>query len=503
MRHIVLFSLSLLLFACKNENSSTNPTPNNSGVPVNQNAFEFSLSNIKAMDYKAKAEAPDITIQIEGYTGGGTAKLIGVFTDQNYLADSARISPTGEIRFKRSEPYFPGMLFAVLPNNENIQMLVDLDQTFALKTKMGSLVESMQVEGSEDNKLLYQVIVWEEAQRPALQQTEVKIKSAKPGSPEYQQAKAEQDKLTADRTTYLRDIFDKNPNLLYTKFKMAGQNPELGEVNKADGTRDTAKVVYWYRNYFWDGVDFSDERLLYTPVISNKLKRYVNELTPQVSDSIVASSFKLVDKVQSYPEYFKYFANWIVLNYDPNKSTLMDPQAVWVNMIQRYFTYDKAFWADSVETHGLQLRAYEMAASLVGKKGPDVNAMGIDGKMHSIYEMTDPYIVVYMWNPDCEHCAEQTPQLVNMYPNLKKQGVDVYGIAINTEDAKYRNTVKKYNMPWVNVFDATNKSIYAKYYLDNTPEVYVLDKDRNIIAKNLHVDQIQTILDKDMAKKKG
>jgi hypothetical protein len=58
-------------------------------------------------------------------------------------------------------------------------------------------------------------------------------------------------------------------------------------------------------------------------------------------------------------------------------------------------------------------------------------------------------------------------------------------------------------MPWVNVFDPTNKSIYAKYYLDNTPEVYVLDKDRNIIAKNLHVDQIQTILDKDMAKKKG
>ena len=190
MRHIVLFSLSLLLFACNNENSTTSPAANNTGIPTNKNSFDVKPSNIKEKDYMAKAESPDITIQVEGYTGGGTAKLIGIFTDQNYLADTARISPTGEIRFKRKEPYFPGMLFAVLPNNENIQMLVDLDQTFTLKTKMGSLVESMQVEGSENNKLLYQVMVWEESQRPALQQTASKMKNAQPGSPEYQIGRA-------------------------------------------------------------------------------------------------------------------------------------------------------------------------------------------------------------------------------------------------------------------------------------------------------------------------
>ncbi|MEZ4961054.1 MAG: redoxin domain-containing protein [Saprospiraceae bacterium] len=502
MRHFIFFSLLLLLFACKNENSADNPAPNNAN-PLNLNSFEVQPSNIVAKDYKEKAESPDITLQIEGLTGGGTARLIGIYTDQNYLADSARISPTGEIHFKNKDPYFPGMLFVVLPNNQNIQLLVDLDQTFTMKTKLASLAESMEVEGSEDNKLLYQVMKYEESQRPLLQQTAAKLKNAKPGTPEYQQAKAEQDKVTSDRTAYLRDIFNKNPQQLYTKFKMAGQNPDLGEVNKPDGTQDTARMVYLYRHKFWDGVDFSDERLLYTPVISNKLKRYVNELTPQQPDSIIASADFLVEKVLNKPEYYKYFANWIVLNYDPKESTLMDPQAVWVHMIQKYFTYDKAFWSDSVEVHGLQLRAYEMAASIVGKKAPDVNAPAADGKMHSIYEMKSPYIVVYMWNPDCEHCAEQTPQLVKMYGEWKAKGMDVYGIAVNTEDDKWRAALKKYNMPWVNVFDPTNKSIYAKYYVDNTPEVYVLDPDRNIIAKNLHVDQIQTILERDMEKRKG
>jgi hypothetical protein len=48
---------------------------------------------------------------------------------------------------------------------------------------------------------------------------------------------------------------------------MAGQNPELTYPKKADGTLDTAKQVFNYRNAFWDNVDLTDERLLRTPVV--------------------------------------------------------------------------------------------------------------------------------------------------------------------------------------------------------------------------------------------
>ena len=54
-------------------------------------------------------------------------------------------------------------------------------------------------------------------------------------------------------------------------------------------------------------------------------------------------------------------------------------------------------------------------------------------------------------------------------------------------------------MDWINVHDPSNRSIYAKYYVDKTPEVYVLNPERTIIGKNLKVEQIQTIIDKDMA----
>ena len=233
----------------------------------------------------------------------------------------------------------------------------------------------------------------------------------------------------------------------------------------------------------------------------NIIDQRLNELTPKNPDSISQAADFLIQKVPKRSEYFKYFVNWTVINYEPKNTTLMDAQAVFVHMVEKYFTYDLAFWNDSVETFAIQQRAYEMSASLVGKKAPDVQAPDPSGQLRSIYELKSPYIIVYMYNPTCEHCAVETPKLVNFYRQWKPKGVEVFGIAIDTNDAEWKAYIAKNGMQWTNVFDPTNKSIYAKYFVDITPEIYILDPNRTIIAKNLKVDQIAEVLERDMAKR--
>ncbi len=496
MRLVILLAFAIFLVACGNNE----PQPQQGQSPA-KGQPQYSETYLVNKTRKEQAEPPNITVQVQGLSGGGFAKLIGSFEGQNYLADSAQIGPTGQMVFKRQEAYFPGLLYLLLPGDINIQMLVDLDQTFTLSTSLANPVGAMNVEGSVDNQLLYDALKYDEKQRPLVQAASSKMARFKPGTPEYLPAKTEQDKLVEERRLYLEKHFKENPTSLFTSFKRAGQNPDLRDSYKPDGTIDTLRYSYNYRQRFWDGMDFNDERLLYTPVVSKMLERYITELTPQHPDSVVKYSISLVDRVVSKPEFFKYFANWIVLKYDPKESTLMDPQAVFVNMIERYFTYDKAVWSDSAEVFALQQRAYEMSASLMGKKAPNVQVPDLNGKVQALYDKKAPYVVVYMWNPECEHCAEQTPKLVQLYNQMKDKGLDVYGIAVNTEDAKWRDAVKKYGMPWTSVFDPTNKSIYAKYYVDNTPEVYLLNPARTIIAKNLQVDQIMEMVERDKAKK--
>lgn len=497
MRLVLLFAIAIFFAACGS--NETNQLP---GQATTDDQPQYSDTYLDNKKRKEQAESPNIVFQIQGLAGGGMASLIGTFEDNNYRADSAQISPTGQIVFKRQEPYFPGMFYLVLPNNANLQLVVDLDQTFTMTTSMANFVDDMKVEGSVDNQILYDALKFENQQRPLFQANAQKMAGLRPGDPAYLQVKAEQDKLIDERQAYLDKIFKEHPTSLFTSFKRAGQNPDLRDCYKPDGSMDTAKYTYNYRVRFWRGTDFNDERLLYTPVISKMLNRYITELTPQHQDSIVKYSIMLVDKVTEKPEFLKYFANWIVLHYDPKETKLMDPQAVYVNMIERYFTYEKAVWSDSAEIFALKQRAFEMSASLVGKKAPEVNVPGPDGKPVSLYDKKAPYVVVYMWNPECEHCAEQTPQLVTLYNQMKDKGFDVYGIAVNTEDDKWRAAMKKYGMPWTNVFDPTNKSIYGKYYVDNTPEVYLLNPERIIIAKNLQVDQIMLMIDRDKAKRK-
>jgi peroxiredoxin len=359
----------------------------------------------------------------------------------------------------------------------------------------------MQVEGSAENTLLYDNLRYEAQYQARVQPVQQQVNTLPKDTPEFAAAEARLQSLIAERKTYLEELFASHPHAFFTKFKQAGQNPVV-----RTGLSDEEKV-YWYRQEFWDGVDFTDERLIRTPVIANKLKRYITELTNQHPDSIIAATDYLISQLPASAmesEYYKFFTNWVALQYEPTKTTLMDPEAVFVHMVQHYFTYDKAFWSDSVEVFALQQRAGEMANSIVGKAAPDVSVPGLDGQPKTLFDLKAPYLVVYLYNPDCEHCQEQSPVLVNLYRKWQAQPqpeVDVYAIAVDTDDASWRNYVAKTGMSWTNVFDPTNRSIYRTYYVDITPEVYVVGPDRTIIAKNLNVDQIEEVIRRDKEKR--
>lgn len=480
MRYLILILSAFLGFACNSQaNDKGAGTETESPVTL---------------------ESPDIRIQVQGLPAG-TAYLIGHYAEQRYRADSAMVDATGQMQFKRAEPYKPGFYFIYLSDNSALQMLVDADQTFTMKTRVGNLTGAMEVQGSQDNELLYRNLKFEQEIQPKFQAVAEQMKAAGEGNPAYPQLKAQQDQLLAQRKAHLQEFFDNYPNAFFTKFKLAGQNPDVKNILNPDGSVNTQLQVYYYRTEFWDNVDFSDDRLLYTPVIFNKLNRYITELTPQNADSILASTDFLMNKVLNYPEYYKFFANWITLAYDPEKTSLMDPQAIFVHMVKNYFTKERAFWTDSMEVFALQQRANEMAASLVGLKGPNVTAKDPSGQLRSIYDIQAPYIVVYMYNPTCEHCMEQTPKLVQLYQAWKSKGLEVYGIAVDTDDAEWKDYIAKTGMPWINVFDPTNKAIYAKYFVDITPEIYVLNPERTIIAKNLKVNQIIEVIERDKAKR--
>ena len=439
----------------------------------------------------ATADEPNRDARIEIEVAGmpaGQALLLGFYATQTFRIDSADVDANGRMVFTNPTGYDPGLYYVLFADQTNFQFLISEDQRFELRTDKGSISQSMRVEGSLENELLYDNLRYEEQYQQQFQTIAAQLAN----SPDDAALLAQRDALVRERRAHLEELFARAPDAFFTAYKRAGQNPDLRTELAQEAQ------VWHYRNEFFDNVDFSDERLLRTPVVFNKLKRYMTELTVQRADSLIASADALIRQVLDQPDYFQLFVNWIAVTYEPGKSSIMDPDAVYVHLVDNYFTYERATWADSAEVYAIQLRAEEMSNSLVGQQAPNITAPDPSGQPRTLYDLEAPYLVVFMYNPSCDHCREQAPVLNQLY---RAQGSDqtfeVFAIALDTNPEEWQRFIDQFGKPFTNVFDPSNRAIYKQYYVDNTPEVYVLNRERKIIAKNINVNQIPTVIERD------
>ena len=66
-----------------------------------------------------------------------------------------------------------------------------------------------------------------------------------------------------------------HPNAFLTKIFMTSEDPEVPDAPKLEnGEEDKDFAFKYFKSHYFDGVDFSDGRLLRTPVLHNKIDYY-------------------------------------------------------------------------------------------------------------------------------------------------------------------------------------------------------------------------------------
>jgi len=459
-------------------------------------AFFLMYCNSQRQDSTVSAETSGkkpfhLKVKVNGFSSE-EVKLMGFYGDQNWIVDSVMADASGNFEFKKDTPLLAGMYFLVFPDQSYAQLLVDKDQQFSLEFNKADIVNTMQVKNSLDNELLYKNLQFEAEIQKKFEPVNKKVEELPEGSEERKKAEQEQEKLVAERKGHIQWFVNNHPEAFFTKFKIAGQNPDLKKPLLPDGSVDKELQVYYYRNEFWNGVDFSDVRLLRTPVYFNKLKKYMKELTPQIVDSVIKYADIVTLKSKVNKEMFKFTANWIALQYKNSKT--MGHEAVYVHMVDKYWTYDQAWWSDSTEIEGLRKEVNLMKPSLIGQTGQDIRAKNEFGQYISLYDLKAPVVVLYIFSYECENCQKETPKLVKVYNEWKNRGVDVFSLCLNENESEWKKYLKESGMTFHNVIDFQRESRYhRKYHIDITPEIYVLDKDHKIIASNINSEQLSDI----------
>lgn len=434
----------------------------------------------------------------------GTAILAYYYGDKQYIKDSTKIDESGRFTFKGDEPLDQGIYITVMPpDNKYFEVIIDADQQFTMNSKYAKPVKEMKVSGSEENKRFYSYLKFLETQKekstPFTKQAQQLQEADSVGYKDSEEFKELQEKMAAvdeEVKDYKNKFIDDNPDALLSKVFLASKDPDIPEAPVLEnGKKDSTFTWRYFKDHFWDNVDFSDERLIRTPVYHSRLVRFMTKTIYQVPDSIIVEASKLIEKTRKSEELFKYTVFWITSHFETSKQMGMD--AVFVHMAKNYYMTGQAFWADSTTVAKIGERATKLSYSLIGNTAPNLIMKDTSGVFQILHAIQKDYTVVYFWDPDCGHCKKVTPKVKEFYDKFKEElDVEIYGVCTNKDEKDaWIEYINEHNLDWINVDDPEQKTAY-KYLYDiySTPVIYLLDKDKNIIAKRLGAEDLENFI---------
>lgn len=450
----------------------------------------------QAQGFKVTLEAPQYN--------SGIAYLIYYYGKNMNVEDSAVVNSKGIAIFQKKENLQPGVYSIVFPGkNKLFDFLVDKEQVITIKADTSDLVNKSSVIGSKENVLFQQYQKFAAAKGAELQQETEAFKNAttKADSLKHEKKYSE---LNSELNNYREDLINKNPNAMLSSLLTSMREPKV--LNNNPVTRkDSLENYQYYKKHYWDGITFMDARIIRTPFFVPKVERFFRQVVSPDPDSVIKESDYLILLSRSEPEMYKFLLNWLTDEYINPK--YMGQDKVFVHLFEKYHSKGITNWLNEKQLTAISNRAYMVMSNLVGEKAANLEMTGISGSASSLYNIKADYTVVAFWDPTCGHCRTEIPRMDSFYvAKWKKEGVKIYAVLSEVHELdKWKEFVKEHNLQdWTNVYeseaqkkanDGTKKPSYKQLYdVIQTPTIYLLDKEKRIVAKKLTLEQMDDVL---------
>jgi len=445
--------------------------------------------------------------------------------DSQYIADTAQVK-NGSMVFKGKEPIEKG-LYAVLRQSKSFiyfDMPVTDVQKFSIATDTTDMYNKMKVTGSQVNEDFRQFVIFMSGHYKESYDFEKAVKARK-DKDSTKLIIAEKTKHFDAIKKFQKDYLAKNPNNYLSTIIRLQTEVEVPPAPKAaNGRKDSLWEYNYYVQHYWEGIPLNDISTLNTnKLFYNRLKNYYEKVVVQAPDSLIRTVDWLVKQTGDNKEMFKYIMYYTT--YASESSKIMGHDAVFVDLVDKYYRTMKAFWLDEKNLTKMIDRADILKPLLIGKVAPEmdmvdtagavtIKKLGIDTITNSerltkvyfdnyptiqkiltpLHKVKADYTVIAFYDVDCGHCQKDIPKLHDIYKKMKAEGksVEVYCVYTHHDVPKWKKFIKDNKLTWLNVYDGVHlNDLKKKFDIYSTPVIYLLDKNKVIKAKRLGVEQVE------------
>ncbi len=461
----------------------------------------FSTLILFLIAFVAKSQY-QVTMQTPNYKSG-LAYLTYYYGKNINIEDSALVNAKGVAVFKKSQKLQPGIYSIVFPGkNKLVDFLVDKEQFITIKADTADLINKTIVTGSKENAFFQQYQKFIVLKGKQLQAEQHAYNNSKTKADSLLHENNYQ-KFNKELNQYRENIIKQYPQSMLAVLFKSMKEPGFALAHPVT-KQDSIANYEFYKKHYWDGISFMDDRVIRTPFFLPKVEKYFRDILVPSADTIIKEADYLLLLARTNTEMYKFLLNWLTDEYIYPK--YMGQDAVFVHLFEEYHSKGVSNWLNEKQLIAISNRAYMVMSNLIGDKAADLDMVDSTGKPCPLYNVNAEYTVVCFWDPTCSHCREEVPRLDSLYrAKWKQQGVKIYGVLSENEKEKWLKFIQENNLKdWIHVYqtdeikkaitDSQRPSYKQLYDITQTPTLYLLDKEKRIIAKKLTLQQMDDLL---------
>lgn len=123
----------------------------------------------------------------------------------------------------------------------------------------------------------------------------------------------------------------------------------------------------------------------------------------------------------------------------------------------------------------------------IGSRAPEIALPNPEGEVVELSSLRGNYVLIDFWAAWCGPCRRENPNVVRLYQKYKDKGFEIYGVSLDRKKEDWLKAIETDNLTWTHVSDLNyfNSEAAQKYNIQAIPATYLLDREGNIIGKNL------------------
>jgi thiol-disulfide isomerase/thioredoxin len=138
-------------------------------------------------------------------------------------------------------------------------------------------------------------------------------------------------------------------------------------------------------------------------------------------------------------------------------------------------------------------QADALRKEMVGQPATEIVMNGLDGKPMPLSSLKGQVVLIDFWASWCGPCRRENPHVVGLYNQYKDKGFTVYSVSLDQDKLRWENAILTDGLIWPNhVSDLAGwQNAAAKLYgVSSIPHTVLVDRNGNIVARNLRGEQL-------------